>query len=812
MKNKLFPQTCRKVGMRGNVDLQMNCAHSDMPHFPSRYNPRFIDFSKHLSGLVGRTLDYTASSLRAVDHRPREKTSSNGSQSKSPVPPEKVSKRKDRKGRPRVKKDQIDRVKSPISFWKERTRHEKQTADFDGFMKSLNGWTPQNTGQDILVAAGTCEWIPSDPAFRTWFNSRSQDTFSFISHPGSGKTHIAKAAAAYIDKVRTNDVVLSFFCGKDESTPRIWEYFTWSLLQARPSWFSSIPGKYEGRDINSEDLQRGDFVDIWTALRDAEANDQNTIWLIIDGLEQCGNDAFFHFWNSIEQVRKRPANLRTPFRFIKYLFTGGVSAATAAVAAIGTGIDVPNDKIMADISCYVDARLASIVDSTSTGDIKTRTDVLGSDIKAASMHYWPYARDAVNEVALSLAENLTKVKPFADRLPQALEAHARQTFLSLRQSVGLSRYLWPTLVVVLGSTLGSLLNVHQLKDALGALYGHDEVQEVDLASMLLHETGGLVGCFGSGGFDFTHPGFVAFLNQDIPAGRRDADAAYLCMKYLIQDCFKDLPKPDTLEEPWLWINDKYPFYPHAASYCLEYLAGADATDDRLPPLFVKLLLDRPHQWSVSRLWCHVIPEDLDIRTKYLSTLACTQVLSDQRLLPLLKRVCAPAYLMSAGSVSEQIYAFIATHLYPPLRGGAIYSMPSGWLRERNEQNRTPLLEAAFWCQCESLKYILSCEPDVNESGGAQERSVLATLFGSPGIENASQEALLSATEELLHRGANPNVGDKYGTTPLHIACARMDSSVVRLLLEHGAQLTSLICEGSPPWYLLCRACKQSPMP
>ncbi|KAH8174981.1 ankyrin repeats (3 copies) domain-containing protein [Sarocladium implicatum] len=781
----LFPKDCREASMPGNVDFAMNCKHSDMAHFSSVYDSRFVDFSKQLLSLVRRTLDYTPSSLRTLDYKPVEKARHNNSDVPTPKETEKASKRRDKK-RKSVPPAIRPPPKDPITYWQERKEHEQTAARFENFMKSLKGWSLQNTGQDIFVAAGTCEWMPADPAFRAWFHSRAQDSFAFISPPGSGKTHIAKAVAAHIAKSRTDDVVLSFFCGEHKSTPRIWEYFTWSLLHAKPLWFSAIPRRYQVRDTNSEDLRRGDFVDIWSALRESKANDNDTIWLIVDGLDHCGNEAFFYFWESLQQIRKRPTKLRSPVRFIKFLFTGGVTAATAALAANGTGADVTNDIITADISHYVDARLASIVDSAVTGEVKPNIDALASDIKAASMYYWPYARDAMKEVALSLAENSTKVKPFIGRLPDSLETLAHQTLLSLRQSIGPLRYVWPALVVILANTLGSFLNVHQLKDALGALYGHEDVQSLDLADMLLHRCGGLLGCFGSGGFDFVHPSFASFLNRDVPEGGREADAAYLCMTYLLQDRFADLPLPETLEEPWAWINTEFPFYSHAASYCLEYLARADVSDERLPPLFVKLVLRNPHQWSASRKWSRVNPGELDVRTWDMSTLACAPALRDERLLPLMETVCHSASLTSTGYLLGQAWSTLKAWLGVRPRGRPSYILPKGWLKERNGFNRTPLLETAFWCQYESLEYVLSCGPDVQESGGLQDRAVLSTLFGSPRLEHASSEALRKITEKLLRRGANPNQGDQHGVTPLHVACARLDSSIVQLLFDFGA--------------------------
>jgi len=43
-------------------------------------------------------------------------------------------------------------------------------------------------------------------------------------------------------------------------------------------------------------------------------------------------------------------------------------------------------------------------------------------------------------------------------------------------------------------------------------------------------------------------------------------------------------------------------------------------------------------------------------------------------------------------------------------------------------------------------------------------------------------------EYLLIKGANPNLTDKHGFTPLHIAASRNDIDLVRCLLAHGASI------------------------
>ncbi len=57
---------------------------------------------------------------------------------------------------------------------------------------------------------------------------------------------------------------------------------------------------------------------------------------------------------------------------------------------------------------------------------------------------------------------------------------------------------------------------------------------------------------------------------------------------------------------------------------------------------------------------------------------------------------------------------------------------------------------------------------------------------------------IELTKELIKRGADVNAINKFGLTPLHIACLRRDIDSIRLLLDHGARTDILSPDRKSP--------------
>ena len=58
--------------------------------------------------------------------------------------------------------------------------------------------------------------------------------------------------------------------------------------------------------------------------------------------------------------------------------------------------------------------------------------------------------------------------------------------------------------------------------------------------------------------------------------------------------------------------------------------------------------------------------------------------------------------------------------------------------------------------------------------------------GLPCLIQAASSGLLDRAEILLHFGANVNIRDENGFTPLHVAAIRQNEPMLKLLLKAGA--------------------------
>ena len=114
---------------------------------------------------------------------------------------------------------------------------------------------------------------------------------------------------------------------------------------------------------------------------------------------------------------------------------------------------------------------------------------------------------------------------------------------------------------------------------------------------------------------------------------------------------------------------------------------------------------------------------------------------------------------------------------------------NGYRNALNRVGATPLLMAARLADAPYMRVLveLGADPTITNEDGT---SVLMVASGvgihSPGEDPGSEAEALACVEVALELGGDPNAIDQTGETALHGAAYRGATSIVHLLVEHGA--------------------------
>ena len=133
------------------------------------------------------------------------------------------------------------------------------------------------------------------------------------------------------------------------------------------------------------------------------------------------------------------------------------------------------------------------------------------------------------------------------------------------------------------------------------------------------------------------------------------------------------------------------------------------------------------------------------------------------------------------------------------------------LEPRGDSGNTPLHCAASYDDFEMVQVILNCKVDVNAQndfgstpldsamrGHLNDSSIVRLLLdhgadpniperdGLTPLHQASQKGRIEIARVLLERGASIEVEDKWGRTPSNVASGEQHDEIINLLLEHGA--------------------------
>lgn len=114
---------------------------------------------------------------------------------------------------------------------------------------------------------------------------------------------------------------------------------------------------------------------------------------------------------------------------------------------------------------------------------------------------------------------------------------------------------------------------------------------------------------------------------------------------------------------------------------------------------------------------------------------------------------------------------------------------------------TALHFAAAAYQTQIVSNLLAAGADVHARNRRGQEALHAASCGSPGSRIWNPSAQAATITRLIEAGADPNVFDKSGVSPLHKAVRTRCAAAVRTLLDLGANATLPNKNGSTPMLL-----------
>jgi ankyrin repeat protein len=139
-------------------------------------------------------------------------------------------------------------------------------------------------------------------------------------------------------------------------------------------------------------------------------------------------------------------------------------------------------------------------------------------------------------------------------------------------------------------------------------------------------------------------------------------------------------------------------------------------------------------------------------------------------------------LLSAIIFSTSVFA--QTDVFSAARSGdtkaiaQLYALNADTINAENQQGYTPLILACYYNQTAVLELLMQYKVALNE-----------TPNSPTALQAASYKGFKDCVKLLLDYGANPNIVDANGTSPLIYAVQFNHTEIVGLLLKKGASVT-----------------------
>ncbi|KAF3068216.1 Ankyrin-2 [Trichoderma lentiforme] len=788
-KAPVIPLQCQKEKLQGNTDHIIECSHEELPRFSSIFSDRFMQFMQIFSQFLVDTL-----SERTVPTFPAKIPRAPSRILERPFPIEEI---------PGIKKLDFPIIKPRRRIWKvdddlhsreRQKKEEEETASRESFLRSLSGWSDINYGNELYVAAGTCEWFKDGTIYKNWLTDPKCGTIFYIGAPGHGKSHLARAIFTHLKISKPDDVVMSYFCQRGEEKPAIWEYFTWKLIKEWPDWFLHVPIQFRrSNDESSPRLDSSSYAEIWTAFR--KVCSRRTIYLVVDGLEQTPSANFTEFFALIEHLRQpinmgpesRPSNpLDMPTK-VKLVITSRWTDATYSASSTTSCCTLPDEDLRKDVSTYLNKRFLAISNSRQKSDKDLIQKIKERVIQKAGA-YWLYAKLAADEIEKSSSLNpIQEIQE--DYIPTELAQLYEQKMLPLLQSANNSeRHLRTVLTLIASEGIGLAFSIKQLDSILECLYGQDDMPVESLAKSMQQYCGDLFWVSPADSLIFSvHPSVRSHLSNYLSLEHRQTNMAFICLTYLLQDRFCErLPLVWTDREG---TSDRMAktaaFYGFASQCWLTNLPKLKTLNPQLVPLLQKFLSPDCPQYQT---WLHwkawLLSEKLQEKA----------LPAEDPIMAMVREGCLAViqhFFPASGSPRAPWKSRLGSWTrYVPFPNAQLSNtFTTRWPNITGLHDHTLLMAAALSGNRGMVEHVLQWNVDVNarDEGGRTALTLCLTSDRLMGAK-AQDQNVYDVVETLLLNGVNPNICDQHGITALHVVSVRGRHELAQLLLRFGALL------------------------
>ncbi len=698
---------------------------------------------------------------------------------------------------------QIDPGPSIDNFTKKRCLHYLWIADYETKLRLVPASDP-----------GTCTWVTDRTAYKKWSSGKRERIVWLLGGPGCGKTVLSAYLIEELRKNAKGTLVIHFHCDKDQallsSTEAILSSLLHQILAKNNHLISHAVKELETRPKGFSD-SLGTLCTVFeNVLQD---RDCPKIYCVLDALDECSNpqallkELSTHYHSNIRDHRH--FSVDSPIRFL-----------------ITSQPDLNFEKYA------LLPKFSSIIDMTTTENFRSREEDIQRSIteRVATLPFSPKVRKKVHThlergadgmylwVSLTLDELAKTPSGNVDQVLRSTPRDLDERYMSFLSQIKKKSKDWVSKIILLVVTALRPLSVSELYLAFRLLereYGYvnkllDEdtldnfEKDLRLCGPIIRvQTMGFQGPSSrSRMVTLVHPTAKEFLtrNPDLDQKFRvNPETAHLkfseiCMQYLYYtNLGKTFMQPTTTREPVCHkfrrvvaktinlqeYSRRYPLLEYATRSWLQHCTktlqkpGSEFLDWFRD--FAKLDMAR-WKW----IWWRLnVPYSMDVQNLSYN---------DAQTKPYVRKALRP-YLPQrdvGNAIADpviEIILFLTRDLQQSPLLPVLWRANKPRLSLRDEYGRTLLHYAAFegWAySIDLLAEYMRNALDIQDHANSTALHVAVM----PGREDQSQ-ARFKIVKALLDEGANVEIVDASGMTPLLLAIQFGMYDMVKLLLEVG---------------------------